>query len=299
MMNNRYALEVENVSKNYEGFTLDKVSFSIEKGMVMGLVGENGAGKTTLIKLVLNAMDRNEGSIRIFGMDNIKEEIEAKERIGYVSDEDFLLVNSNIKKYAKAFAHVYKNWDQELFEKYARMWKLPAKKKFSEYSKGMKTKAMLALALAHHPDMLILDEPTAGLDPVARIEVLDILREIVEEGERAVLFSTHITGDLDKIADSVTLLIDGKVTESMAIDRIEDKYAVISGNLASLDSSNTNLCTGVRRGTQNFEALVKREYLDRFENVSVRTPNIENLLTFSIWGHRDEIVELGGEDNNG
>lgn len=299
MMNNRYALEVENVSKNYEGFTLDKVSFSIEKGMVMGLVGENGAGKTTLIKLILNAMDRNEGSIRIFGMDNIKEEVEAKERIGYVSDEDFLLVNSNIKKYAKAFAHVYKNWDQELFEKYARMWKLPAKKKFAEYSKGMKTKAMLALALAHHPDMLILDEPTAGLDPVARIEVLDILREIVEEGERAVLFSTHITGDLDKIADSVTLLIDGKVTESMAIDRIEDKYAVISGNLASLDSSNTNLCTGVRRGTQNFEALVKREYLDRFENVSVRTPNIENLLTFSIWGHRDEIVELGGEDNNG
>lgn len=299
MMNNRYALEVENVSKNYEGFTLDKVSFSIEKGMVMGLVGENGAGKTTLIKLILNAMDRNEGSIRIFGMDNIKEEVEAKERIGYVSDEDFLLVNSNIKKYAKAFAHVYKNWDQELFEKYARMWKLPAKKKFSEYSKGMKTKAMLALALAHHPDMLILDEPTAGLDPVARIEVLDILREIVEEGERAVLFSTHITGDLDKIADSVTLLIDGKVTESMAIDKIEDKYAVISGNLASLDSSNTKLCTGVRRGTQNFEALVKREYLGRFENVSVRTPNIENLLTFSIWGHRDEIVELGGEDNNG
>lgn len=299
MMNNRYALEVENVTKKYEGFTLDKVSFSIEKGMVMGLVGENGAGKTTLIKLILNAMDRNEGNIRIFGMDNIKEEIEAKERIGYVSDEDFLLVNSNIKKYAKAFAHVYKNWDQELFEKYARMWKLPAKKKFSEYSKGMKTKAMLALALAHHPDMLILDEPTAGLDPVARIEVLDILREIVEEGERAVLFSTHITGDLDKIADSVTLLIDGKVTESMAIDKIEDKYAVISGNLASLDSSNTKLCTGVRRGTQNFEALVKREYLDRFENVSVHTPNIENLLTFSIWGHRDEIVELGGEDNNG
>lgn len=299
MMNNRYALEVENVTKKYEGFTLDKVSFSIEKGMVMGLVGENGAGKTTLIKLILNAMDRNEGNIRIFGMDNIKEEVEAKERIGYVSDEDFLLVNSNIKKYAKAFAHVYKNWDQELFEKYARMWKLPAKKKFSEYSKGMKTKAMLALALAHHPDMLILDEPTAGLDPVARIEVLDILREIVEEGERAVLFSTHITGDLDKIADSVTLLIDGKVTESMAIDKIEDKYAVISGNLSSLDSSNTKLCTGVRRGTQNFEALVKREYLDRFENVSVHTPNIENLLTFSIWGHRDEIVELGGEDNNG
>lgn len=299
MMNTNYALEVENVSKNYADFSLDKVSFRIEKGMVMGLVGENGAGKTTIIKLILNAMERTGGDIRILGMDNIKEEIEAKERIGYVSDDDFLLVHSNIKKYARAFAHVYKNWDQELFEKYARMWKLPPKKKFSEYSKGMKTKAMLALALAHHPDMLILDEPTAGLDPVARIEVLDILREIVEEGERAVLFSTHITGDLDKIADSVTVLIDGKVTESMAIDQIEDKYAVIAGSLTSLDSSNTKLCIGIRRGTQNFEALTERKNLDRFKGVSVHTPNIENLLTFSIWGHRDEIVELGGENNNG
>lgn len=299
MIDTNYALEVENVSKNYADFSLDNISFRIEKGMVMGLVGENGAGKTTIIKLILNAMERTSGNIRIFGMDNINEEIEAKERIGYVSDEDFLLVNSNIKKYAKAFAHVYKNWNQELFEKYARMWKIPAKKKFSEYSKGMKTKAMLALALAHNPDMLILDEPTAGLDPVARIEVLDILREIVADGERAVLFSTHITGDLDKIADSITVLIDGKVTESMAIDKIEDKYAVISGSLSSLDSYNTKLCIGIRKGTQNFEALTERKNIDNFKDVNVHTPNIENLLTFSIWGHRDEIVELGGEDNNG
>ena len=259
MIATNYALEIENVSKNYADFSLDNISFRIEKGMVMGLVGENGAGKTTIIKLILNAMDRTSGKINIFGMDNIDEEIEAKERIGYVSDEDFLLVNSNIKKYAKAFARVYKNWDQELFEKYARMWKLSAKKKFSEYSKGMKTKAMLALALAHDPDILILDEPTAGLDPVARIEVLDILREIVADGERAVLFSTHITGDLDKIADSITVLIDGKVTESMAIDQIEDKYAVISGSLSNLDSYNTKLCIGIRKGTQNFEALIERK----------------------------------------
>ncbi len=299
MIATNYALEIENVSKNYADFSLDNISFRIEKGMVMGLVGENGAGKTTIIKLILNAMDRTSGKINIFGMDNIDEEIEAKERIGYVSDEDFLLVNSNIKKYAKAFARVYKNWDQELFEKYARMWKLSAKKKFSEYSKGMKTKAMLALALAHDPDILILDEPTAGLDPVARIEVLDILREIVADGERAVLFSTHITGDLDKIADSITVLIDGKVTESMAIDQIEDKYAVISGSLSNLDSYNTKLCIGIRKGTQNFEALIERKNIDNFKNVNVHTPNIENLLTFSIWGHRDEIVELGGEDNNG
>lgn len=292
-----YALEIENLTKEFTDFKLDNVSFKLEKGMVMGLVGQNGAGKTTTIRLILNAISKTSGSIRVFGLDNAKNEVEVKERIGYVADEDYLYVNSNIKKYAKAFATIYKDWDQELFEKYARMWELPPKKKFSEYSKGMKTKAMLALTLAHHPDLLILDEPTAGLDPVARIEVLDILRDIVANGERSVIFSTHITGDLDKIADSITVLIDGKVTESMPIDEVEDKYVVVSGSMNSLNAENEKLCVGIRKGTATFEALAERKYLDSFEDVSVHTPNIENLLTFSIWGHRDEIVELGGEDN--
>ncbi len=294
---NNYALEINNLSKEFSDFKLDNVSFRLEKGMVMGLVGENGAGKTTIIRLILNAIEKNGGNIRIFGMDNDAEEIACKERIGYVADEDYLIVSSNIKNYAKAFAHIYKNWDQPLFEKYAKMWNLPPKKKFSEYSKGMKTKAMLALTLAHHPELLILDEPTAGLDPIARIEVLDILREIVGDGEKSVLFSTHITGDLDKIADCVTVLNGGKITESTEIDKIEEKYAVISGPLSVLSSANKEKCVGIRKGSQNFEALIERKYLGSFEGVSVRTPNIENLLTFTIWGHRDEVVELGGENS--
>lgn len=294
---NNYALEINNLSKEFSDFKLDNVSFRLEKGMVMGLVGENGAGKTTIIRLILNAIEKNGGNIRIFGMDNDAEEIACKERIGYVADEDYLIVSSNIKNYAKAFAHIYKKWDQPLFEKYAKMWNLPPKKKFSEYSKGMKTKAMLALTLAHHPELLILDEPTAGLDPIARIEVLDILREIVGDGEKSVLFSTHITGDLDKIADCVTVLNGGKITESTEIDKIEEKYAVISGPLSVLSSANKEKCVGIRKGSQNFEALIERKYLGSFEGVSVRTPNIENLLTFTIWGHRDEVVELGGENS--
>jgi len=294
---NNYALEINNLSKEFSDFKLDNVSFRLEKGMVMGLVGENGAGKTTIIRLILNAIEKNGGNIKIFGMDNDAEEIACKERIGYVADEDYLIVTSNIKNYAKAFAHIYKNWDQPLFEKYAKMWNLPPKKKFSEYSKGMKTKAMLALTLAHHPELLILDEPTAGLDPIARIEVLDILREIVGDGEKSVLFSTHITGDLDKIADCVTVLNGGKITESTEIDKIEEKYAVISGPLSVLSSGNKEKCVGIRKGSQNFEALIERKYLGSFEGVSVRTPNIENLLTFTIWGHRDEVVELGGENS--
>lgn len=293
---NKYALEIDKLNKEFSDFKLENVSFKLEKGMVMGLVGENGAGKTTIIKLILNAIEKTSGSISVFGYDNITNEVEVKEKIGYVADDDYLLIHSNIKKYAKAFATIYKNWDQALFEKYAKMWKLPPKKKFSEYSKGMKTKAMLALTLGHHPELLILDEPTAGLDPVARIEVLDILRDIVADGERSVLFSTHITGDLDKIADCVTVLINGKVTESMEIDRIEDKYAVIMGSLDSLNKENESKCIGIRRGTSGFEALVQRKDLSAFPNVSAHTPNIENLLTFNIWGHRDEIVELGGNN---
>ncbi len=296
-MNKEYALEIEGLCKEFADFKLDHINLKLEKGMVMGLVGENGAGKTTTIRLILNAIEKTSGSIRVFGMDNVENEVESKMRIGYVADDDYLLINSNIKKYAKAFATMYENWDQALFEKYARMWNLPPKKKFSEYSKGMKTKAMIALTLGHHPDLLILDEPTAGLDPVARIEVLDILREIVADGERSVLFSTHITGDLDKIADSITVLIDGKVTESMAIDEVEDKYAVISSGLNELNPKREQLCIGIRRGSTAFEALILRKHLGEFENVSVHTPNIENLLTFSIWGHREDIVELGGENN--
>lgn len=297
MTDNNYALEIKNLCKEFSDFKLDNVSFKLEKGMVMGLVGENGAGKTTIIRLILNAMDKTSGSISVFGFDSVKDEVEAKKIIGYVSDDDYLLVTSNLKYYAKLFASLYPDWSQKTFETYARLWKLSPTKKFSEYSKGMKTKAMLALTLGHNPDILILDEPTSGLDPVARIEVLDILRDIVSEGERAVLFSTHITGDLDKIADSVTVLIDGKVTESTEIDKIEEKYAVISGGLESLSTRNEQLCVGIRRGTTSFEALVFRKDIASFENVSVHTPNIENLLTFSIWGHRDEIVELGGNEN--
>ncbi|MFA5659021.1 MAG: ABC transporter ATP-binding protein [Oscillospiraceae bacterium] len=281
---NNFALEIKNLTKEYNDFTLNDVSFTVEKGSVMGLIGQNGAGKTTIIKLIMNCLKRKSGSISVFGLDNIENEPEVKNKIGYVADEDYLLISSTMKAHANAYKIMFENWDQELFEKYSEMWKLPLKKKFSEYSKGMKTKAMLSLALSHNPEILILDEPTAGLDPVARIEVLDILRDFVSNGEKAVLFSTHITGDLDKIADYITLLIDGNVTESLSVDKVEEKYAVISGDNSVINGKEGEL-VGLRKGTLTFEALIKRDKLRLFEGVSVHTPNIENLLTFSIWGN--------------
>lgn len=284
-MNNRI-LEINGLTKKYKDFTLDGVSFSIEQGTVMGLIGQNGAGKTTIIRLIMNMTERGGGSIKVCGLDNIEDEIAVKNKIGFVSDECYLYFNTNLEKVGKACAAAYEKWDGEKFSRLLRKWDISEKKKVSALSKGMQTKAMLAAALSHEPELLILDEPTAGLDPVARIEILDLLREFVSDGKRSVLFSTHITGDLDKIADVITLIIGGKIRESMSIDMIEDKYAVISGSNDRLTKANESFVIGARKLSTGFEALVKREYLSKFEGVSVRNPNVENLLTFSIWADK-------------
>lgn len=284
MSNN--VLEINSLLKKYKDFTLDGVSFSIEKGTVMGLIGQNGAGKTTIIKLIMNMTERDGGSIKVCGLDNIEEECAVKNKIGYVADECCLFFNTTMEKTGKACAAAFEKWDSEKYSALLKKWDISEKKKISALSKGTQTKAMLAVALSHAPELLILDEPTAGLDPVARIEVLDMLREFVADGEHSVLFSTHITGDLDKIADVITLVINGKIHESMSIDMIEDKYAVISGAKDRLTPENERYAIGARKLNTGFEALVKKEDLDKFEGVSVRNPNVENLLTFSIWQNK-------------
>lgn len=279
-----YMLEIKNLTKKYESFTLDNVGFDLPKGSVMGLIGQNGAGKTTVIKLIMNTIAKNSGTILVDTMDNIEKEVEVKNIIGYVSDEDYLFTNCNLKQHSQAFKEMFDSWDQEYFEKLAEKWELSMSKKVNTFSKGMKTKAMVALTLAHRPQVLILDEPTAGLDPVARIELLDMLREFVSDGEKSVLFSTHITSDLDKIADYITILIKGKVTESISVDKVEEKFAVISSS-PDIFEGKESYTVGIKKGSVMTEALVKRENLSYFGDVSVHTPNIENLLTFSIWGN--------------
>ncbi len=281
-MNNN-ALEINNLSKSFKDFNLNDVTFSVPKGTVMGLIGQNGAGKTTIIKLIMNIIDKDSGNIKIFGIDNVKNEVEVKNKIGYVADEDYLYVNSNLSKCRKAFKEMFDKWSDEIFDKYVKKFDLPLKKRFYEFSKGMKTKAMLALTLAHQPDFLILDEPTAGLDPVARIEVLDILRDFVSDGEKSVLFSTHLTSDLDKISDYITLIIDGDIKESMSIDLIEEKYAVISGSNESF-ANKEDKYIGIRKGQSNSEALILRKDLIYFDNLTINIPNIEQLLTYNILG---------------
>lgn len=280
-------LKVEGLTKYYKAFSLYNVSFSLRKGCIMGFIGENGAGKTTVIKLILNAIEKDLGQIQVFGLDHVIDEIAIKEKVGYVPAEDYFTANSTLAKHAKMVQTFYETWDGELFRALCANWSLPINQKIYEFSKGMKTKAMLALALAHRPQLLILDEPTAGLDPVARIEVLDIIRQFVENGERSVLLSTHTTTDLDKVADYITLLHKGKLKESLPIDQIEEKYALIQGEVKIVEGKEEAFI-GLRKGKVNFEGLMLRSTAKMFfSEAYIKRPNVENVLVYTIWGDKD------------
>ena len=277
-------LEVINLNKAFTDFKLDNVSFNLEKGCIMGFIGQNGAGKTTTIKLILNAIGKTSGQIKVLGKDNIKEEVFVKSQIGYVPDEDYFMSTSTLQNHADALQVFYDNWSEDIFNNYVAKFKIPLKQKIGEFSKGMKTKAMFALAFAHQPNLLILDEPTAGLDPVARIEILDMLREFVADGEKSVFFSTHITSDLDKVADYITLIHGGKIIESLSVDKLEEKYIVLTGGMEELKGLEHEFI-GIRKGEITFEGLILREKANEyFKHIKGINPSVENLLTFSIWG---------------
>ena len=202
-------LEVKNLCKKYNGFELKNVNIELPKGMIMGLIGENGAGKSTTIKAILNVIGVDSGDINLFGLDAKKDDKKIKEDIGVVLDDSFLSEYLNPTDINKMMKNIYKNWDEKLYFKYIEDFKLPKDKISKDFSSGMKMKLKIAVALSHHPKLLILDEPTAGLDPVARSEILDIFQEFIQNEENSILVSSHITSDLEHIADYITFINDG------------------------------------------------------------------------------------------
>ena len=202
-------LEVKNLCKKYNQFELKNVNLTLPKGMIMGLIGENGAGKTTTIKSILN-LTNSTGEINIFGLNVKKYDKKIKQDIGVVLNENFFSEYLNPKDINKIMKNIYKKWDEKLYFKYLEDFKLPQNKISKEFSSGMKMKLKIAVALAHHPKLLILDEPTSGLDPVARSEILGIFQDFIQNGENSILVSSHITSDLEHIADYITFINDEK-----------------------------------------------------------------------------------------
>lgn len=276
-MNN--ALEVKNLHKTYGDFSLDSVSFSLPAGYIMGFVGQNGAGKTTTIRCILNMAVRDGGEIKIFGLDNIRNELAVKQELAAVFDEIFFVDVWRVREVEKAICGFYSGWDSKLYGEYIKKFQLSPEKKVKELSRGMKMKLMLAVAMSHGAKLLILDEPTSGLDPVARDELLNILREYIADGEKSVFFSTHITSDLDRIADYITLIDHGKIFYTGTKDDLVEHFCIVKGSKNDLTDDTKKKIIGLSITSANFIGMLPASELKGLpRGIVTETPSIDEIL---------------------
>lgn len=269
-MNN--ILELRNVKKTFEQFSLKDVSFELPGGFIMGFVGPNGAGKTTTIKLILNMLARDSGDIKVFGKDNLENEQIIKGKIGIVMDRTFYVEEWNLMDVEKAISPFYAEWDSA---KYARMLKnygLDAKKKVKDLSRGMKMKLLIAAALSHNADLLLLDEPTSGLDVAARSELSEILRDFVSDEKKGVLFSTHITSDLEKTADHITFIKDGGIIYTGTKDALLENWFIVKGGIDTLSKEQKEMIRGYREHSVGFDGLLEKPKLKSMPKAVVYEP---------------------------
>ncbi len=274
------ALEIRGLSKKYEGFTLDGVDLTLPRGCVMGLVGENGAGKTTLIKSVLDLVRPDAGEIEVLG--GRAADVEVRERIGVVLEDGGFLTTMSAAQVDALLGRAYRAWDRTQFAAYLDRFGIDRRKPVKDYSKGMKMKLSIAAALSHGAELLLLDEATSGLDPVVRDEVLDLLYDFMQDETHAVLLSSHITSDLDKIADSITFIHRGRVLLSEGRDELIDRHGVLHCTEEQLKALDPDAVRAVRRGAFGCEALVKRDGIP--ENWPVEPVNVEQIMLFLTRG---------------
>lgn len=281
-------LEIRGLSKEYKDFKLDNIDLVLPRGYIMGFIGPNGAGKTTTIKLIMNLIKRNSGEINIFGLDNLEHEKEIKEKIGFVYDECYYYQKLSIEEMAKIISKFYKNWDWTEFNNYIEKFNLNRKKLIKDLSKGMKTKFSLAIALSHKAELIIMDEPTSGLDPVFRSEILDILYELIQDENKGILFSTHITSDLEKISDYITFINNGKVQFSTSKDDLLESYYLIKGPKEVLTSDLRGSLINLRENSFGFEALAKD--LEKIncckKDLIIERPSIEDIMVNLVRGDK-------------
>ncbi|MDI9520374.1 MAG: ABC transporter ATP-binding protein [Bacillota bacterium] len=275
-MNN--ILEIKGLAKNFKSFALHDVSFSLPRGYIMGFIGPNGSGKTTTLKMIMNLMRKDAGFIEVFGQDHVKFEREIKQRIGFVYDEPVYYEQLNLKQMTSLISPFYKKWNQSLYEDYIKRFNLNSTQKIKTLSKGMRTKYALSLALSHGAELLIMDEPTAGLDPVFRRELLDILMDVIQREENSILFSTHITSDLDRIADYITFINEGRIVLSEEKDRLYERYTLVKGGKDDLSEALKKELVGMSVTGLGFEGL--SDHPIQGENLVIEKPSLEDIMFF-------------------
>ena len=281
------ALEVQALCKAYTDFRLDAVSFSLPAGNIMGFVGQNGAGKTTTIRCILNMAKRESGQIDVFGLDNIKDELAVKEELGAVFDEIFFVDTWQVGEIEKIIKGFYSQWDSALYAGYIEKFELPPDKQVKDLSRGMKMKLMLAVAMCHGAKLLILDEPTSGLDPVARDELLDILGEYVADDQKSVFFSTHITSDLERIADYITMIDHGKIFYTGTKDGLLEHFRIVRGSGVDLPDELKRHIIGFATTATGFNGLIRTADAALLPGgVEMAAPAIDEILVHIAKGER-------------
>lgn len=279
------AIEIKNLCKSYNGFSLDNLNLTLPSGCIMGLIGENGAGKSTTIKLILNMKKQDSGTIKLLGRDAGDKELN-KEDIGIVLDEVGITGCLNAKQVGKVMSFSFRNWQPNDYAKFLQKFDIPLDKPFKDYSRGMKMKLGIAVALSHQAKLLILDEPTSGLDPVVRDDVIDILNEFTRNENHSILISSHIVSDLEKLCDYIAFLHKGKLLLCEEKDVLTEQYGIIHGTVEEIKAIPTLAVIGRKQTPYGTEAIVKRSAIP--QNSEISPVNIEELFVFMVKG--DKII---------
>lgn len=280
-------IELQNVSKKYKDFELKNITFNVPQGCVIGLIGENGAGKTTTIKSILN-ITRSEGTVKIFGKDSKKNENEIKEEIGVVLDDSYLSDYLTPKQINSIMKDVYKTWDENKYLSLLKQFNLPINKLTKEFSSGMKMKLKIAIALSHYPKLLVLDEPTSGLDPVARSEILDIFQDFIKDGDSSILVSSHITSDLEHIADYITFIDEGKILLSKTRDELMDNYGIVRCSKEEFEKIDKNDYEKYKVNKYEYDVLVadKKQFKKKYDFKVIDKPTLDDIMVIYIKGEK-------------
>lgn len=285
-MNN--TLCIKGLTKTFDNFKLNNINMVIPKGSIMGLIGENGAGKTTLIKCILNLIKKDNGNINVLDFDIDNSDGIYKEYIGVVFDECLFNEIYNSKDINKIFKGIYKNWNESEFFSYIKKFNIDEKKKIKEYSKGMKMKLSIAVALSHNAKFLILDEAMSGIDPIVRNEILDIFMDFIQNDENSILISSHITSDLEKICDYITFIHNGEIFASRNKDLFIEEYGILKCGNDEFQNIDKEDILSIRKNNFNVEILVDKKYKmkNKYKNFIIDNVTLEDIMMFVIKGER-------------
>ena len=281
-----YNLEVINLVKSYQDFHLKQINIKLPKGKIIGLIGENGSGKTTTIRAILNLMTYDKGNIKIFGKDSRNLTKEEREKIGIVLDDSFFSPILNVNDINKLMKNFYHNWNEKLYYDTIKKFKIPCNKPLKEFSSGMKMKIKVLCAIAHEPKLLILDEPTNGLDPLFRYEIIDLFNQFVSNGENSILMTTHITSDLEHLADEVIFIDDGKIILDIPKEEIDNEYGIIeilAENFSKIKKEDYLKCLKYKN---EYYLLInpKDQFQKKYPQITIRKPTLEELMLLFVKG---------------